>query len=153
MRHDNSVSIPQSYFQAMQSTEAAKWKSAMKVELKSHAEKQSWSLVKLPKGKRAIRNRWVFAVKKSSDGKTVRRKARLCANVFEQRHDVDYESTYAPVATLKAVRLLLSLAAKCGMSVHHLDVKTAFFNSDLDEDVYMQQQDGFTLDDDDDLVC
>ena len=125
MRHDNSVSIPQSYRQAMQSAEAAQWKSAMKDELKSHAEKQSWSLVKLPEGKRAIWNRWVFAVKNSADGKTVRHKARLCAKGFEQRQGVDYESTYAPVATLTTVRLLLSLAAKCKMSVHHLDVKTA----------------------------
>jgi len=153
MRHDNSVAIPQSYRQAMKSPESAQWKKAMEDELKSHVEKGSWSMVKLPAGKRAIRNRWVFAVKKSADGKTVRHKARLCAKGFEQRQGVDYESTYAPVATLTTVRLLLSLAAKLKMSVHHLDVKTAFLNSDLDEDVYMQQPEGFTLDDSDDLVC
>lgn len=89
-------------------------------EVKSHAEKKSWSVVKLPAGKRAIQNRWVYAIKKSagSISISIRHKDRLCAKGFEKRQGVNYESTYAPVDTLTTVRLLLSLAVKHSMVAH-----------------------------------
>ena len=97
----------------------------------------------MPAGHRPIGLKWVFKLKKDADGKVVKHKARLVAKGYVQRHGIDFEEVFAPVARLDTVRLLLALAANRGWQVHHLDVKTAFLNSDLVEEVYVSQPDGY----------
>ncbi|WVZ58547.1 hypothetical protein U9M48_008813 [Paspalum notatum var. saurae] len=92
---------------------------------------------------RAIGLKWVFKVKKDEHGAVVRHKARLVVKGYAQRHGIDYDEVFAPVARMEAVRLLLALAAQEGWQVHHMDVKTAFLNSDLQEELYVQQAPGF----------
>ena len=99
----------------------------------------------LPKQQRAIGLKWVFKVKKDPQGQIVKHKVRLVAKGYAQRHGVDYDEVFAPVARIETVRLLLALAAQSGWEVHHMDVKSAFLNGDLTETVFVQQPPGFVV--------
>ena len=113
-------------------------------ELRSIEENRTWTLTELPQGRRAIGLKWVFKVKKDEHGAVVRHKARLVVKGYAQCHGIDYDEVFAPVARMEAVRLLLALAAHEGWEVHHMDVKTAFLNGDLQEEVFVEQAPGFT---------
>ena len=82
-------------------------------------------------------------MKKDAHGAVLKHKARLVAKGYVQRHGVDYDEVFAPVARLESVRLLLAVAASAGWDVHHMDVKSAFLNGELEEEVYVQQPLGF----------
>jgi len=99
----------------------------------------------LPPKQKAIGLKWVFKVKKDPSGRIVKHKARLVAKGYAQRHGVDYDEVFAPVARIETVRVLFALAAQSGWEVHHMDVKSAFLNGDLSETVYVQQPPGFSL--------
>lgn len=119
------------------------WKQAMEQEMESIKENDTWELTKLPPGKKIIGLKWVYKLKKDAEGRIVRYKARLVAKGYAQEQGVDYDEVYAPVTRLETVRLLLALSAKKNWGVHHLDVKTAFLNGDIKEDVYVAQPEGF----------
>jgi hypothetical protein len=95
-------------------------------------------------GHRAIGLKWVFKVK-DPEGNIIKHKARLVAKGYTQREGVDFEEVFAPVARIEIVRLIIALAAKSGWRVHHMDVKSAFLNGDLIEEVYVQQPPGFVV--------
>uniref|UniRef100_H3H9D6 Reverse transcriptase Ty1/copia-type domain-containing protein n=1 Tax=Phytophthora ramorum TaxID=164328 RepID=H3H9D6_PHYRM len=96
---------------------------------------------------------WVFRVKENQAGEIERFKARLVAKGFSQKYGIDYDETFAPVAKFTSIRIVLSLAAKYGLKLHQMDVKTAFLNGVLDEDIYMAQPDGYVDEDHPDHVC
>jgi hypothetical protein len=102
-------------------------------------------LSKLPVGHKEIGLKWVFKLKRNADGEVVKHKARLVAKGYVQKHGVDYEEVFAPVARLDIVKLILALAANRGWEVHHLDVKSAFLHGVLEEEVYVQQPDGYAV--------
>ena len=85
---------------------------------------------------------WVYKVKKDAHGVVLKHKARRVAKGYVQRHRVDYDEVFTPVARLESIRLLLAVAADSGWDVHHMDVKSAFLNGELEEEVYVQQQIG-----------
>lgn len=114
------------------------WKQAMQDEYQSLVKMETWKLVEIPKGQKALTCRWVLCQKQ--DG---RFKARLVARGFEQQQGIDYNETFSPVARHASVRLLLSIAASEGMNIMTFDVKTAFLNGNLDETIYMYQPEGF----------
>ena len=95
----------------------------------------------------------MFRVKENQDGEIERFKARLVAKGFLQKFGIDYDETFAPVAKFTSIRIVLSLAAKYGLKLHQMDVKTAFLNGELDEDIYMEQPDGYVDEDHPDYVC
>jgi hypothetical protein len=99
--------------------------------------------VDLPAGQKPIGLKWVYKLKKDSSGAIVKHKARLVVKVYVQREGIDFDEVFAPVARLDSVRLLLALAAQEGWLVHHLDVKSAFLNGELKEEVYVVQPPGF----------
>ena len=105
----------------------------------------TWELVELPTGHRAIGLKWVYKVKRDEHGNIVRHKARLVAKGYVQRAGVDYDEVFAPVARMESVRLMLAVAAHQGWEVHHMDVKSAFLNGDLQEEVYVSQPAGFII--------
>jgi hypothetical protein len=119
------------------------WHSAMVEEIKAIEGNHTWELTELPEGRRAIGVKWVFKVKKNEAGVVVRHKARLVVKGYSQRQGVDYEEVFAPVARLEAVRLLIALAAHQSWEVHHLDIKSAFLNGELNEEVYVAQPPSF----------
>lgn len=138
--------IPISYHQAMASENADKWKQAMDDEMAALQENHTWSLSPLPKSKRAIGCRWIFAIKSNSSGELTRYKARLVAKGFSQREGIDYFETYAPVVRYESVRLLLALAAERDYELMKFDVKTAFLYGQLQEEIYMEQPPGYCED-------
>ena len=114
-------------------------------ELSSIEDNQTWQLTSLPPGHRAIGLKWVYKVKKDARGEVLKHKARLVAKGYVQQHGIDYYEVFAPVARLESVRVLLALAANAGWAVHHMDVKSAFLNGELQEEVYVQQPPGFVV--------
>lgn len=119
------------------------WQEAMQEELNSIESNQTWQLVDPPAGVRPIGLKWIFKIKRNAQGEVVKHKARLVAKGFVQQQGVDFEEVFAPVARMETVRLLLALAARKGWEVHHMDVKSAFLNGDLQEEVYVCQPPGF----------
>uniref|UniRef100_A0ACD5WYF1 Uncharacterized protein n=1 Tax=Avena sativa TaxID=4498 RepID=A0ACD5WYF1_AVESA len=119
------------------------WKKAMEEEMGSILENHTWEFTSLPSRQRAIGLKWVYKIKKDPEGNIVKHKARLVAKGYVQRQGIDFEEVFAPVARMETVRLLLALAAHSRWEVHHMDVKSAFLNGDLIEEVYVQQPPGF----------
>lgn len=119
------------------------WKAAMDRELESIEKSQTWQLTDLPKGHKAIDLKWIFKLKKDQNGEIIKHKARLVAKEYVQRHGVDFDEVFAPVTRLETVHLLLALAANHGWEVHHLDVKSAFLNVVIQQEVYVSQPKGY----------
>ena len=132
---------------------AVKWKESCDSEMESLQKTKTWDLVPLPKSCKEIGNRWVFRVKENQAREVEQFKARLLAKGFPQKRGTDYDEAFAPVAKFTSIRILFSLAAKYSLSVHQIDVKTAFLNGLLDEDIYMVQPDGHVDEDHPDFVC
>jgi hypothetical protein len=122
------------------------WRRAMLDELQSIDANDTWTLTSLPAGHRAIGLKWIYKVKKDERGHTVKHKARLVAKGYVQRAGVDFDEVFAPVARMESVRLIIALAAQRGWGVHHMDVKSAFLNGELEETVYVSQPPGFVAD-------
>ena len=96
-----------------------------------------------PKNRSVVGTKWVFRNKTDSDGIIVRNKARLVAKGYSQQEGIDYDETFAPVARLEAIRIFLAYAAHKKCTVFQMDVKSAFLNGELEEEVYVEQPPGF----------
>uniref|UniRef100_A0A2N9HTD6 Integrase catalytic domain-containing protein n=1 Tax=Fagus sylvatica TaxID=28930 RepID=A0A2N9HTD6_FAGSY len=120
------------------------WQAAMAEELDALSRTRTWDLVDLPPEKSVVGCKWVFKIKTRSDGSIERYKARLVAKGFTQEYGIDYEETFAPVARLSSVRTLLAVAASRQWKLFQMDVKNAFLNGDLSEEVYMQPPPGLS---------
>lgn len=119
------------------------WQAAMADEMESLVKNKTWNLAQLPPGKNLIDSKWIFKIKRNEAGGTDRYKARLVARGFSQRKGFDYENTYAPVARHTTLRVLLAIANQEGMHLHQLDVKTAFLNGSLEQEIYMRLPEEF----------
>uniref|UniRef100_A0A1J3DVK1 Retrovirus-related Pol polyprotein from transposon TNT 1-94 n=2 Tax=Noccaea caerulescens TaxID=107243 RepID=A0A1J3DVK1_NOCCA len=134
--------IPQSYAEAM---ENQAWVDAVDNEARAMIKNHTWDEADLPKGKKAVSSKWVFTIKYLSSGDIERHKARLVARGFTQTYGLDYLDTFAPVAKLHTVRVLLALATNLGWDLWQMDVKNAFLQGDLDEEVYMTPPPGIII--------
>ncbi|GAA0160001.1 transmembrane signal receptor [Lithospermum erythrorhizon] len=103
----------------------------------------TWILTELPPGKRTVGCKWVFTIKYNENGIVERYKAKLVAKRYTQTYGIDFSETFAPIAKMNTIRILLSLAANLDWELHQLDIKNAFLNDDLEEEVYMIQPPGF----------
>ncbi|KAG7553295.1 hypothetical protein ISN45_Aa06g038290 [Arabidopsis thaliana x Arabidopsis arenosa] len=121
------------------------WRNAMDEEIKAIKKNDTWELASLPNGHKAIGVKWVYKAKKNSKGEVERYKARLVAKGYSQRAGIDYDEVFAPVARLETVRLIISLAAQNKWKIHQMDVKSAFLNGDLEEEVYIEQPQGYIV--------
>ncbi|KAH9669996.1 hypothetical protein KPL70_022027 [Citrus sinensis] len=144
---------PKTFSEAMSSRDASFWREAVNDEMDSIMSNQTWVLVDLPPGSQPISSKWVFRRKYNNDGSLQTFKARLVAKGFKQRNGIDYFDTYAPVARLTSIRVLFAIASLNNLYVHQMDVKTAFLNGDLDEEIYMEQPEGFVLPGNEKKVC
>jgi len=139
---------PKTYNDAITSSEAYHWREAIRKELESIEKAGTWRYVdrnQVPLEKKPIGSRWVFKRKLNQDGTIERYKARLVAKGYAQQPGIDYNETYAPVAKLTTIRLLLSIAAILDLEIHQMDVKTAFLNGTLSEEIYMTIPDGINI--------
>ena len=116
----------------------------MQEEMRALKKNDTWDFVDLPNGKRAVGCKWVFTIKHKADGSLERQKARLVAKGFTQTYGIDNKETFAPVAKMNSIRVLISLAANQDWPLHQLDVKNAFLHGDLEE-VYMELPPGLKL--------
>jgi histone deacetylase 1/2 len=144
---------PSSYKDAMASTCKDEWSKAIQVEYDALMKNGTWRLEQLPQGKRSIGSRWVFRVKRFADGTIEKYKARLVAKGFAQQPGSDYFETFAPTAKLTTLRACFALAAQSESKIFQLDVKSAYLNAEMNEDVYMDQPEGYVKEPNKHLVC
>ena len=144
---------PQSYEEAMTSFDAPFWREAINNEINSIMSNHTWELVDLPPGTKTLGCKWIFKKKMKADGSIDKYKARLVAKGFNQKKDIDYFDTYAPVSRISSIRVLIALAAVHNLIVHQMDVKTAFLNGDLEEEIYMDQPEGCVATGSEHKVC
>jgi hypothetical protein len=133
-------SEPSTYKQAATKPE---WIQAMLLEYNALMSNQTWTLYPRPTHHNVVRNKWVFKIKQKPDGSVDRFKARLVAKGFEQLSGVDYYETFSPVVKSSTIRLILALAVQFNWIIKQLDVSNAFLHGVLDEEVYMDQPQGF----------
>jgi hypothetical protein len=129
------------------------WVKAMNEELDQIEKNNTWEMVQRPEGKNVIGSKWIFKNKLNEKGQVIRNKARLVCKVYAQIEGLDFDETFAPVARLEAIRMFLAYAFHKRFKVYQMDVKSAFLNGYLSEEVYMEQPEGFKLSDNPDLVC
>ena len=123
---------------ALQQPDGELWQQAADDEMKSLQELDVFDTVDKPAGPvKLLKNKWVLKCKRTKQGVIERYKARLVAKGFLQAKGVDYEEVFAPVARHATLRALLAVAAACDLELEQIDVKTAFLNGDLQEDIYM----------------
>ncbi|GJZ65382.1 retrovirus-related pol polyprotein from transposon TNT 1-94, partial [Tanacetum coccineum] len=119
------------------------WIEAMQDELHQFDRLNVWELVDKPFGKMVIKLKWLWKNKKDEDQTVIRNKARLVAKGYAQEEGIDFEESFAPVARLEAVRIFVAHAAHKSFPIYQMDVKTAFLNGPLKEEVYVAQPEGF----------
>ncbi|GKA76825.1 retrotransposon protein, putative, ty1-copia subclass, partial [Tanacetum coccineum] len=134
---------PTSYKAAMLDPESNKWLDAMNAEMQSMIDNKVWVLVDLPPNCKIVGSKWIFKKETNIDGIIHTYKARLVTKGYTQLYGVDYEETFSPVDDNRAIRILISIATFYDYEIWQMDVKTAFLNGYLDEDIYMVQPEGF----------
>ena len=129
------------------------WLAAMKEKLLMIKRNNTWELVERPQNRNVIGVKWVYRTKLNADGSINKLKARLVVKGYAQIFGVDYSDTFAPVARLDTIRLLLAIAAQLNWKVYQMDVKSAFLNGVLQEEIYTEQPEGFANEGEEDKVC
>lgn len=135
---------PQNYEQAVNGNDKQQWVAAMKDEYESLIKNRTWELIDRPENQNVVDNKWVFKIKRKPDNSIERFKARLVARGFTQQYGIDYFETFSPVVRFTSIRIILAIASRRKMHLRQFDVKTAFLNGDLNENVFMEQPVGFT---------
>ena len=126
----------------------------MDEEMQSLQKNQTWKLASLPKGKKAIGCKWVYAMKDGfPDKNNIRYKAGLVAKGYAQMEGVDYNEVFSPVVKYSSIRILLALVAQLDLELAQMDVKTPFLYGDLDEKIYTYQPDGFKVAGKEKMIC
>ena len=119
------------------------WINAMQEELNQFERNEVWHLVPRPKNHPVIGTKWVFRNKMDESGIIIRNKARLVAQGYSQEEGIDFDETFAPVARLEAIRMLLAFACFKNFKLYQMDVKSTFLNGYINEEVYVEQPPGF----------
>ncbi|KAH9679095.1 hypothetical protein KPL71_025975 [Citrus sinensis] len=146
--------VPSTYREAVSNPESIQWKKTMNEEMQSLHKNETWELVTLPKEKKAIGCKWVYAKKEGFPHKNeIRYKARLVAKGYAQKEGIDYNEVFSPVVKHSFIRILLAMVAQFDLELVQLDVKTAFLHGDLEEEIYMTQPDGFKVAGKENWVC
>ena len=114
------------------------WILAMQEELNQFQRNDVWDLVPKPQQKNIIVTKWVFKNKLNKQGEVIRNKVRLVAQGYSQQEGIDYTETFAPIARLETIRLLLSYAVDHGIILYQMDVKSAFLNGVIKEEVFVK---------------
>lgn len=139
---DDIVKDPKTFMNAVNSEQRFEWKKSMDEEMSAFSSNNVWTLVPPQKGCNVVGCKWVYKTKTDASG-DVKFKSRLVAQGFSQKFGVDYDEVFAPVVKSTTLRMFLTKAGKDNMCVHHVDVKTAFLNAELEENIFMRQPKGY----------
>lgn len=137
-----NITTPNSFDEIKFRDDRIKWEQAIKDELNSLQTNNTWSLVSKPNNRNIVGCKWVFTIKNDEHGNPWRCKARLVAKGFSQEYLSDYNETFAPFARISTFRILLAIANQFNLPVHHMDVKIAFLNGVLKEEIFMEFPEG-----------
>jgi hypothetical protein len=129
----------------MSRQDAAEWEVACQAEMRSFKHMKVYEVIPRPKDKNVVGSKWVFRIKRGPDGAVLKYKARVVAQGFTRIEGVDFDETFAPVAKLASLHTILALAAELDLEVHQMDVKSAYLNRELKEDIYMKPPPGFDV--------
>lgn len=129
------------------------WKDAMTEEYNSILKNDVWEIVPRPKNKSDVSSKWLFKIKHAADVSIGKYKARFVVRGFSQKEGINYEETFAPVAKYTSVRTVIAIVASKGWKIHQMDVKTAFLNGIIEEEVYLEQPKGFVVNNKQTHVC
>ena len=145
--NDDDEFIPATYNEAISCNEKNEWNKAIDDEVRAHMKNKTWSVVERNENMNVIDTKWVFTKKRDENGVVKRFKARLVARGFHQQYGIDYKETFAPVIKLKSIRLIIALSAttKTKRKLAQLDVKTAFLNATVREDIYVSVPKGLEI--------
>ena len=124
----------------------------MKEEMDSLLKNNTWDLCKFPVGKKALQNKWVYRLKEEDGGKK-QFKARLFVKGFAQKKGIDFDEIFSPIVKMTSIRTVLSIVATEDLHLEQLDVKKTFLHGDLDEEICMDQPQGFAVKGKENLVC
>lgn len=144
------VTEPSSFEEAV---EDPTWVDAMVEEYDSIVRNSAWEIVPRLEGKSVVGSRWIYKVKQAADRSVEKYKARFVARGFSQIEGIDYEETFALAARYSSIQTFLALSAQMGLHIHHMDVKTTFINGVIDEEVYIEQPEGFEIFSSESHVC
>eukprot|EP01018_Ginkgo_biloba_P024370 Gb_37459 [translate_table: standard] len=122
-----------------------KWIKAMNEEIAAIEKNQTWELADLPEHKKPIGVKWIYRTKYNEQGKVNKHKARLVVKGYKQRSGIDYNEVFALVARMDTIRMILAFSAQKGWKLFHMDVKLAFLNGILEEEIYIEQPPGFEI--------
>ena len=138
--------VPCTFKEAVHNAESVQWKEAIEEEIGSLHKNQTWELVRLSKGNKAIECKWVYTKKEGIPVKNnIRFKARLVAKGYAQKEGINFNVVFPPVVKHPSIRILLALVAQFDLELAQLNVKTAFSYGDLEEEIYMSQPNGFKV--------
>ena len=129
------------------------WKDAMMKEYESIMKNDVWEVVPRPKGKSVVTSKWIFKIKHVVDGSIEKYNVTFVARGFSQKEGVDYDETFVLVARYTSIKTIIALASAMGWRLHQMDVKTTFLNGEIEEEVYVEQPDGFVVHGKESHVC
>ena len=138
------ANIPNDYHESINSPDSEMWKNAVHDEIHSLKDNNTFSVTTLPEGKSTIGSKWVFSVKTDVNIE-VKYKARLVAKGFSQKEGFDYAETFSKTAKIVSIRMLMQLAVNNNFTVHEMDVKSAYLNANLEEELYLDVPDGLDV--------
>ena len=144
---------PKTYKEAILHESKKEWDKVMQEEVRSLLENHTYDLVKLPQGKKALRNQWVYRLKTENNGSQLRYMAQLVVKGFNKKKGIDFEEIFSPMVKMSSICVALGLAARLNLEVEQLEVKTSFLHCDLEEEIYMQQPERFEVKGKENLVC
>ena len=136
--------VPNSYTEAVACDQTLAWKHAMNDEISSLHENHTWDLTPLPEGRTPVGGKWVYAVKHGPND-DVKFKARFVAKGYSQQADIDYHETFSPTARMTSIRMLQQISVDFGLSVHQMDVKSAYLNAEIDCEIFVEQPEGYEV--------
>lgn len=146
--------VPSSYQEAIMSPDSNKWQKAMEEEMDALTSNNTFELTTTPSDRKVVGGKWVYALKPGPDGQD-KYKARFVAKGYSQVPGKDYQETFSPTARMTSIRSLMQLAVQYNLTVHQMDVKTAYLNAPIDCELFVEQPEGFAVSnkDGDELVC
>jgi hypothetical protein len=145
--HADVTGNPHTYTQAMARPDAAEWEVVCEAEHRAFEHMGVYEVVPCPKGRKVVGSKWVFCIKRGPDGEIQKYKACIVTQGFTQIEGVDYNETFVPIAKFASLCAILAIAAKCNLEVQQMDVKSAYLNGELKEEIFMEPPPGFDVPD------